>query len=307
MNITDTHCDTLCKLTDNNLSFEENDLHISLSRLNNKNHYTQLFACFVGEEYRQNAKRRCMQLIDTFYDKVISNPNVMLCINYKELLSGRSLNKMCAFLSVEGGYGIEDISDVEYLYDRGVRCIGLVWNDDNALASGVLGSGGITDFGKKVISKMNELRIFLDVSHMNDRSFFEAVELTELSPVASHSNSRSVCDNPRNLTDEQFKIIMEKGGYVGINYYPLFLTGDKNAAISDIIKHIEYFLSLGGENVIGLGSDFDGIDYLPKEMHSIGDIDKLISQMQRIGWSDCLVRKILSENFENIIKKIEIY
>jgi len=154
---------------------------------------------------------------------------------------------------------------------------------------------------------MNELGIFLDVSHMNDRSFCDAIELTELPPFATHSNSRAVCNNPRNLSDEQFKLIKEKGGFVGINYYPLFVTGSKKARITDIIKHMEHFLGLGGEDVIGLGSDFDGIDFVTDDLSSIGDIDKLIDEMKRIGWSDCLVRKILSENFENIVKKIEIY
>jgi len=306
LNITDTHCDTLCKLLDENLSFDENDLHIALSKLNCNHNYTQLFACFVSEKYRECAKERCVSLTDTFHNKVLSD-KVKLCTGYNDIINARKENKMSAFLAIEGGYGIEEVSDVEFYYNRGVRFIGIVWNDDNMLASGVLGNGSVTDFGRMVISKMNELGIFLDVSHMNDRSFCDAIELTELPPFATHSNSRAVCNNPRNLSDEQFKLIKEKGGFVGINYYPLFVTGSKKARITDIIKHMEHFLGLGGEDVIGLGSDFDGIDFVTDDLSSIGDIDKLIDEMKRIGWSDCLVRKILSENFENIVKKIEIY
>ena len=304
MNITDTHCDTLCKLTDKNLSFADNNLHISISKLKPEHQYTQFFACFADEEFKYDEMGRCRKLIGTFYDKIVSEEQVKFCTNYRELLQGQKENKMCAFLSVEGGGGIKSILDLEYYYKRGVRMVGLVWNNDNALASGINGWGGVTELGKEIIKKMNELSIILDVSHMNDKSFFEAIELTELPPVASHSCSRAICKNLRNLTDEQFKVIKEKGGYVGINYYPLFLSGNKNAGVEDIIRHMEHFLDIGGEDIIGIGSDFDGINILPEGLNSVGDIDILITAMKRLGWSDCLVEKIMSKNIGNIIKKI---
>lgn len=289
MNIADTHCDTLCALKDFGASFFSEKLDFSLSKLRSHS-YTEFFACYISPKYYNAPKKRCESLIDTYEKTVLP-------------YAGKNFRP---YLSIEGGECIENISDVEYYHNKGVKMIAPVWNNKNKIASGVDGNGGVTEYGKQVIYEMNRLCILLDLSHMNDTSFFEAIELTTLPPVASHSSSRALCENKRNLTDEQFKIIRDKGGFVGVNFYPPFLTGTNSASAKDIVNHIEHFLMLGGENTVGLGSDFDGIDHHPNDVPDIGHIDTLIDEMLLRGWSDCLMRKIMGENIENITRFFEI-
>lgn len=304
MNITDTHCDTLCRLTDEQKTFDVNDLHISMSKLSNTHRYTQFFACFIDPEFYGDAPARCLTLINTFKNKVITCDGVTQCTNFFELDNARKTNKLCAFLSIEGGECIDNLSRLEEYYSAGVRMIAPVWNNNNKLASGILGEHdyGLTDYGTQVILKMNKLGIICDVSHMSEKSFYDALKYTTLPPVASHSCSKALCSHPRNLTDEQFTEIKNRNGYVGINFYPKFLNNSGHSQITDIIHHAEHFLELGGEDIIGLGSDFDGVDSLPDGMNSIVDIDKLINEMYKNGWSHCLTEKFLSKNMEKIIK-----
>ncbi len=304
MNITDTHCDTLYKLSDTGASFEKNDFDISLSKLPKGHSYTQFFACFIDPDYYAAPKHRCIQLINTFHKSVIGSGSVRMCRNIDDIKRGRADGKMCAFLSIEGGECIESLCDLDYYYSEGVRLIALVWNNNNKIASGILGGtdSGITPFGKTVIKRMNSLGIVCDVSHMSEKSFYDCLEITTLPPVASHSCSKALCSHPRNLTDEQFLEIKKLGGYVGINFYPLFLSENGEADINNILDHMEHFLTLGGEDIIGIGSDFDGVEYLPSGLSSVSDIDKLIDAMLKRGWAECLIKKIMSENIEKIIR-----
>ncbi len=304
MNIIDAHCDTLCHLTDKNCEFDTNDLHISFKKLSSSHCYTQFFACFTDPEYYDNPTERCKTLIKTYKSKVISDKTAH-CTNFSELTGARKTHKLCAFLSIEGGECIDTPERLYEYYAEGVRIIAPVWNNNNKLASGILGNTdyGFTDFGKAVLLKMNELGIVCDVSHMSEKSFYDAVSYTTLPPVATHSCSKSLCNHVRNLTDGQFNEIKKRDGYVGINFLPEFLNNSGTAYISDIIRHAEHFINLGGENIIGLGSDFDGVQSLPVGINSIVDIDKLIAEMYKNGWSHCLIEKFLSKNMEKIIKK----
>ena len=118
--------------------------------------------------------------------------------------------------------------------------------------------------------------------------------------IATHSNSRNICSHPRNLTDEQFKAIIKTNGCVGINFYPLVLNDSKRADIGDIVKHIEHFMELGGENCIGIGADFDGVDYLPDNIHGCEDIYKVFDRLAQLNYSEEQLEKISHKNFERV-------
>ena len=213
---------------------------------------------------------------------------------------------MRAFLSLEGGEAIENKEALLELYDEGVRLIALSWNYKNKICAGVLEqdeSLGVTDFGKEIISLMNNLGIIIDVSHLNDKSFWDVLALSKKPVIASHSNARAVCSNRRNLSDEQFLAIKRSGGVVGINFYPDFLRNDGNASIEDIIKHIEHFLALGGEDFLSIGADFDGVSYLPQNIRGAEDMYMLFEEMLKCGYKEDVIKKISYTNMERFLKE----
>lgn len=304
LRIFDTHCDTLSEIFDKGLKLKENNIHIDLKRMSEYGSYTQLFAVYTAPEHKAEALKRNLDVIENFKKELAENSSLLsLCTSYDELkTSGRKIN---ALLSLEGGEAIDSEETLALLYDCGVRCIAYTWNYSNHIAAGVLEpdeARGLTDFGRIIIKKAEELGIIADTSHLNDKSFWELAEITEKPIIASHSNSRAVYRHKRNLTDLQFEEIRRKGGCVGINIYSDFLSDSQNASITDIIKHIEHFAGLGGEENIGLGTDFDGIDRMPAGIRGVQDIYKLFNEMSALGYSDAVLEKIAYKNFERVCK-----
>ena len=199
---------------------------------------------------------------------------------------------MTPVFAVEGGSVIGDNIDLLYeLKKDGIKFITLTWNSENLIAGGSKSQKGLTDFGKRVIKEMNRLNIAVDVSHLNDKSFYEVMENAE-KVLATHSNCRSICNHKRNLTDDQIKLIAQKGGIIGLNFYPEFL-GD--SFFEDIYKNIYHLCEMGLQNNIAIGSDFDGAD-MPKEMKDISRIPDLYCKLFQKGLSDSLLYKIFYKN-----------
>ncbi|MCD8391417.1 MAG: membrane dipeptidase [Firmicutes bacterium] len=287
----DTHCDTLSALADGGGSFDKNTYNVDLERMERYESYTQVMACFISPEHKRRAKKRTLDLIKTYKTRVA--PLV------------KDSESVKTILSIEGGEGIDSIMTLRRFHLLGVRLIALTWNFKNHLASGAdAAEGGVTPFGRRVIRKMNDFDIFLDVSHLNDHSFYDAAECTALPIIASHSCSRSVRAHRRNLTDDMFKIIMRSGGCVGINLYAKFLTESDYAEVDDVVKHIEHFMSLGGENHIGMGCDFDGVEnHLPRGIRGCADLYKIFDRLLQLNYSEEQVNKISRANFERVFEK----
>ncbi|MEW6145227.1 MAG: dipeptidase [Thermodesulfobacteriota bacterium] len=205
---------------------------------------------------------------------------------------------------MEGADPIESPDKLGEFYERGVRIIGLTWNDKNRFASGNNTEEGLSDEGRELIKRMNELRITLDLSHINEKGFWEAIGLTTLIPIASHSNARSLTDHPRNLKDDQLLAISERGGVVGIVLYNQFLrTGDNMPTLEDVFAHTDYILTLCGEDHVGIGSDMDGarVEDFPEDLRKISDLPKIAEYFLEKGYSEERVRKIMGGNFLRVI------
>ena len=176
--------------------------------------------------------------------------------------------QVAALLTIENGLPLTSLELVDEIAADGVKMVTLTWNGANAIAHGSQTTGGLTSYGREVIRAMEDRRIVVDVSHLNDESFWDVVRTARRPFAASHSNARTVCGHPRNLTDDQFRAIVDAGGIVGINYYRAFISGRSNGSaptdgevtFDELAAHVEHFLDLGGENAIALGSDFDGSD-----------------------------------------------
>lgn len=300
----DTHCDTASEALDKGVGFCGGGLHVDLDKMRGVR-YTQFFAAYIAPQYSGTAFGRACAIINKVKSEAERSCGRMaLCKSFEDY--EKNASKVRAFLSLEGGEAIEDIDALGKLYDEGVRFAALTWNFSNRIASGVLEPDekrGLTDFGRDVVSEMNRLGMIIDVSHLNDKSFWDIIEESKKPVIASHSNARAVCKNKRNLTDEQFFAIKEKGGFVGINFYPAFLSDKPGAGIDDVIRHIDHFLSLGGEDNIGIGADFDGVDCLPRGVTGVHDVCRVFDEMLRRGYGEELVNKISYTNMERILKE----
>ncbi|MBQ7794341.1 MAG: dipeptidase [Clostridia bacterium] len=297
----DAHCDTASVLLDSKKVLKKNDLHLDLTRM--PKGYTQIFAAFIDPKYHGTPMERAEAIINKLKAEIEKKTNkIELCLDNDMRLEALASGNSAAFISLEGGEPIKCVEDVGRLYDMGVRIVSLTWNGKNQLAGGVDSDGRVTELGRKVIEEFCKKGIIVDVSHLNEQSFWDVMRVTSWPVIATHSCSKSVFNHKRNLTDEQFSAIVSRGGVVGINFYPKFLNGRKKAYIKNIIKHIDHFLKLGGENHIGLGSDFDGVDCLPQDLCGVEGMHTLKEAFKEHGYSDELIEKICCGNFERILR-----
>ena len=301
----DAHCDTIVKCNEKNKELFENDLHIDLKRLKDFS-YLQTFAIWLDKKYYNNAYVKTCEYIDFYYNEINKNNNIILPIyNYDDILNIINNNKLGALLSIEGGEAIEgSIEKLEYFYNKGVRMMTLTWNNKNQIGYGSdCENIGLTDFGKSVVKNMQKLGMIVDISHLSDKGFFDVYDITEKPFIASHSNSRKICNSKRNLTDEQIKAIRDVNGVIGINIYSNFISEKKYCDIDDIIKHIDYIISITDDNILGLGCDFDGIDNTPKDLYDVSCINKIICRLECLYGRET-TEKIAWKNFDRVFSEI---
>lgn len=299
----DTHSDTASVCLDNGLSLFKNTIHSDFKRMKKYRHFTSFLASFSLSESTKNPHTRCMDILKFIISECEThNDTVYLCKSFTDIKKSYDEDKISVFLSIEGGEAINHLSQLKEFYDLGVRMITLTWNYDNLIGGGVLGDGkGLSQFGKEIVSKSQELGIVVDLSHASENSFYDALEISKKPVILSHSNSYSVCKNARNITDRQFLDLIKNGGICGINFCPQFLSDKGDAKISDIILHIEHFLSLGGENNICIGSDFDGINSLPCGILGVQDLYKIFDILSRLGVNDEIIQKIAYKNIYRLL------
>lgn len=271
MRFFDLHCDTPYKMYTENQGFYNNNLAVSGKNGEAFDSWYQTFAIWLPEDLENPFE---------FYKSVITHLKQNLNGNVKPIFA------------VEGGAVLENDSDRLYsLKKDGIKLLTLTWNGENAIAGGSKSEKGLTAFGKTVIDKMNNINMAVDVSHLNDKSFFKVIERAE-KPLASHSNCRKICNHPRNLSDTQIKLICEKGGIIGLNFYSLFLGDD---VYEQIYRNIYHLCDIGYENNIALGSDFDGAD-MANELYDITKIPNLYALLETKGLNNILLDKIFYKN-----------
>lgn len=267
----DLHCDTAYKMYTENQPFYKNRLAVSGEKGEIFDSWYQTFAIWLPEDLENPFE---------FYENTLSH------------LKGNLCGKVNPIFTVEGGMVLENDSDRLYrLKQDGVKLLTLTWNGENAIAGGSKSEKSLTDFGKSVIDKMNKIGMAVDLSHLNDKSFYDVIERAE-KPLASHSNCREVCFVPRNLSDIQIKLICEKGGIIGLNFYPEFL-GDN--VFEKIYENIYRLCDMGYENNIAVGSDFDGAE-MASELCDITQIPDLYGFLALKGLDISLLDKIFYKN-----------
>ncbi len=278
MNFFDLHCDTVSRIFDEDLLFSSKELSVNSSGSRYFGSWYQCFALFIDENEKQPFLRYC-NLLKTYYEKVIT-----FCPQ-----------NVTPLLTVEGGTLLEnDIGRLELLKKQGVFSITLTWNGENQIAGGCKTNVDLKPFGIEVIKEMNNIKICCDLSHLNQKSFYSAVDISDY-PIATHSCVGEVFNHPRNLKLQQMNAIKEKNGIIGICLYPEFLGGN---TFEQYYKHISFCLDNGLENNISVGSDFDGC----KTEITIAQIPKLYGYLHKKGIKEDILNKIFFDNAFNYFK-----
>lgn len=276
MKLFDLHCDTPYKLFKTGQRLDKNDLHISLEKAEILKKYVQCAAVWSDCE-------RCDEdCLDFFFQasEYFKKEAGGFITTAKELRDKR----LGFILTVEDSRLLcGDISNLSRLYDRGVRVMTLLWGGESIIGSAWNVGGSLSDFGKEVLEGCFDMGIIPDLSHANDRVISYALQRAserKKPVIATHSNSRSICHHMRNLTDENAKEIVKVGGIIGVSLFPPHLRGE-TAEISDIISHIDHYLSILGTDCVCLGCDLDGISTTPKEISNIGDLPRLYDAISK--------------------------
>lgn len=309
MIVFDAHCDTMTEILEKKQELLQNEGHVDIRRMKQYDGFVQIFAAWMAPECNYQSLVWAMKILDKFYEQVERyQEEITLATNYDAVLQAIGEGRVAALLSIEGGEALQgDISVLRMLYRLGVRSICLTWNGRNELGVGV-GEGdaqeGLTPFGIEVVKEMNRLGMLIDVSHLSPGGFWDVIAQSKKPIIASHSNAKKICAHRRNLTDEQFRAIADMGGVVGINLYPEFLNDCGKADVNDVVKHIEHFMSLGGEDHIGLGADFDGIDRTPHGIRGVQDLDVIFNTLLSLNYTQQQVEKIAGKSFLNLVRSV---
>ena len=304
--IIDTHCDALLKLWEepNRQFINSPDIDTNLERLIQGNVSVQLFAIFVEPWVKQEQKFTVvLEQIRLFHEKVLASSSKLVHIRKWSELKTLKEGQIGAVLTLEGVDAIgDDLTKLVTLFQLGVLSVGLTWNQANLCADGVgePRGAGLSLLGEEVVTLNNRNQVLTDVSHLSIDGFWDVMELADF-PIASHSNARAICDHPRNLNDDQIKGLINKKGYIGIVFHPLFLSRAKeHVSISDVLTHLDYMCALGAENNIGFGSDFDGISVYVKGLRHSGEYIHLVNELEK-HYSATQVKQFLSGNFKRCL------
>ena len=295
---TDAHCDTLYEIATKDRKFE--DCCVTLDRLYAGNVGLQTFAMFTS-------KRRPDPYADGLAMKAVYKKLPILHLD--GTLPDLPPEELSCILSVEGGEMFKGSLDVlrEFDDDVHLRLIALTWNFENEIGTPakMRADGGLKPFGFEFLAEMDRRGIMADVSHLNEAGFWDVVNHAKLPPVASHSNCRWLCDVPRNLHREQVQAMIDRGGFIGINFYSEFLARDRDAVLDDVLRQIDAICEMGGEDVVGFGSDFDGIDAWPEGLASPADFPALLDLLSRHGYGQAQLEKIAGLNYWRVLKAAE--
>jgi membrane dipeptidase len=304
--IFDLHQDCLHRiLTDRSDFFSDSAGAIDYNKLISGNVIGSLFAIFC-EDY---AKEKLDFQLSQF--KKICDSEKVQCITNANQVNFQN-GKIHAILHLEGADPIcNEIYTLKELYNLGLRSVGLVWVNSNKIAGGLKDENqGLTDYGVQFVKKCNEMGILIDVSHLNQKSFYDLMKVVIKPVMASHSNCFSINPNIRNITDEQIKLIAKNNGVIGISVNPIFVKDfngkwiesvEETTTIQEICRHIEHIKNLVGIDYVALGSDFDG-GPVPKVISDASHYQEILYYLKKVGYSDEDIRKVAHGNFLRVFK-----
>ncbi|MCG3143975.1 MAG: hypothetical protein HONDAALG_01357 [Gammaproteobacteria bacterium] len=357
--VIDTHNDITSAITDQGFDMGARDTsgrnQTDIPRMKEGGLDADFFAIYVAANYARNggSARRALDMIDGVYEQARRHPESLeMAFTADDIRRIHKNGKIAALMGIEGGHAIEDsLSALRQFHRLGVRYMTLTHTNTNnwADSSGDINNpnvkhhNGLTDFGKEVVREMNRLGMMVDISHVADKTFWDAIETSQAPVIASHSSARALTDVPRNMTDEMLAAVGKKGGVVMVNFGKGFVntkavkpspemqakmdeirsqySGDMatmraklrelqgpppRVTLDMLIDHFVHIAKVAGVDHVGIGSDFDGVGgQLPEGMEDISKLPAITYELLKRGWSDADVKKVLGENFLRTMAEVE--
>jgi len=356
--VIDTHNDITSPITDQGFDLGTRDTsghtQTDLPRMKEGGLDAEFFAIYVAASYARNggSARRALEMIDGVYEQARRHPGSLeMAFTSDDIRRIAKSGKIAALMGIEGGHAIEDsLGALRQFYRLGVRYMTLTHTNTNnwADSSGdinlpnVKHHDGLTDFGKEVVREMNRLGMMVDISHVADKTFWDAIAVSEAPMIASHSSSRALTDVPRNMTDEMLAAVGKKGGVVMVNFAKGFVntkavkpspevqakideirqrSGDLRQARAEIekltgpppqvplemlIEHFVHIAQVAGIDHVGIGSDFDGVGgQLPEGMEDVSKLPNITYELLKRGYSEADVKQVLGENLLRTMAEVE--
>ncbi len=357
--VIDTHNDITSPITDQGYDLGARDTsgrtQTDIPRMKEGGLDADFFAIYVSASYARNggSARRALDMIDGVYEQARRHPESLeMAFTADDIRRIHKTGRVAALMGIEGGHAIEDsLSALRQFYRLGVRYMTLTHSNTNnwADSSGDINNpnvkhhNGLTDFGKEVVREMNRLGMMVDISHVADKTFWDAVETSQAPVIASHSSARALTDVPRNMTDDMLRAVAKKGGVVMVNFGRGFVntrlvkpspetqakmdeirsqySGDPatmraklrelqgpppRVTLDMLIEHFVHIAKVAGVDHVGIGSDFDGVGgQLPEGMEDISKLPAITYELLKRGWPDADVKKVLGENFLRTMAEVE--
>lgn len=320
--IFDGHSDIFTDVTIRRLAGETNVLrNHHMERLKKGGVEGSIFVIWVDPPYDKAPVPRSREIMQAIRDEVAESEEFVIVHNTSEMEKARAEGKFYIYIGLEGiSYIGSDVDEIDELYDFGARHCMLTWNETNDLATGAQGDPdrGLTEAGFKAVRKIQDLEMLMDVSHLNDKSFWDVMKVATGPVIASHSNARALSNAARNLTDDMLTEIKNTGGLVGMNSFNLFVSQEvENQRIERLVDHIVYISDKIGVEHVGFGFDF--FEFLdPAGMSSYSDQDTsytkgledaskvpdLLRLMEKAGFNKEEMEAIKYKNWHRLIEKV---
>jgi len=317
--VIDAHSDTALRLLrGEKICVESRSGHIDIPRLIKGGVDAQFFAIFVHPRVKgDEALNQARQMIQLVKQTAESCPDkIAMATTAADIERLTAQGKVAALLGLEGGHVIQGkIDNLKEFYDLGVRYMTITWSNTNDFADASDGEkkwNGLNPLGKEIVRAMNRMGMIVDVSHVSDETFRDVMATTTAPVIASHSSCRALRDIPRNMSDDMIRAVAKNGGVVCINFFPRFLaetldqvnTRERDVPLDVLIDHIDHAIRVGGIDHVGLGSDFDGITAVPKEMKDVTGMPLITEALLKRGYKPDQVKKVLGGNVLRVIRQV---
>ena len=303
--IIDLHCDTISFIAENRGSLRTNSAHFDLVRAGQSGICLQFFALFTLPDDSNAVLRQILKMVQKYHQEMSLNRDLVYpLLEFDDMLTAENHYKTGCLLHLEGSEALgHDVELLQVLYLLGLRSVGLTWNYRNMMADGVSegkADGGLSSKGRQLLDEMSRLGVILDLAHLGERSYFEALEYYNKPLIVSHANAAGLCPHRRNLSDDQLAALQENGGIIGVTAVKDFI-GEKDG-IEGLIDHIVYISDLIGCEHVALGSDFDGADNMV--LRGVEEYQNLDERLEKRGFKPGEIENILWGNAVRILKSI---
>lgn len=320
MKAVDMHCDTIGELwkaekAGKPISLRKNSLHIDLEKMQQGDYLLQNFAMFVFLGREKDPLVNVLEMIDVYNRAMADNADIIApVLRYADIEKNRAAGKLSGMLTIEEGAVLKgNPYVVRSLYQLGVRMLTLTWNFENEIGypNTIVKAKdydpsrryGLKPEGIEIVREMNRVGMIVDVSHLGDDGFWDVVKYCDGPFVASHSNARAVCDHTRNMTDDMIRALADKGGVMGLNFCGDFLNPNGKSRVEDMVRHAKHIVNVGGIDVLGLGTDYDGIDG-DLELDNCGKMPLLAQELERQGFKTGEIEKIFHGNVLRLYREV---